>query len=158
MEELLEQYSEYAFIDQAEPEAEANAEAGAIVKWAQIIERTYEEPDKWYLVVFKPFNKTYSKWLEWYTFKGLDNCRKYFKRPTAYIMTREIEAQKVHINALVCTSTPPVDGVVYNNKYKVYVSELSTLGDRRRVLAYITKEFRNRPYNLYLDYLYGPRA
>lgn len=161
--ELVKNYQEYAFIDEDHPpEGGANAEPGAIAYWEhdmeRIINRSYEGPCKWYLVVFKPFNKSYAKWGDWYTYKGLDSCRKYFKRPRAYILTREIKAEKVHINALVCTERPPVHQAVYNNKYKLHVSELSQLGDRHRVLTYITKESRVRPFNLYLDYIYGPKT
>lgn len=155
-------YKDYAFIDDPPiTESEAKPELGALTllnhNMETIISRSYEN-STWYYVVFKPFNKTYTKMLDWYTIKGLDSCRKYFKKPEVYILTREIDAEKIHINALVCTRTPPVDGSVYNNKYKLHVSELSTLGDRMRVLTYVTKEFYNRSFYQYLDYLYNPKV
>lgn len=170
--QLQEQYKCYAFIDQAKPEDVADAKAEAIVIWHPIngpirslmdgrINRTYEN-SKWYYLTFKPYNRAYENKLAWFTFKGLDYCRKYFIFRSAYcnILTREIEANKVHINALCCLPNDQIlcqQNADYNNKYKIYISELDNIGDRKRVLNYIVKEMANRAYQKYVDYYIGPK-
>lgn len=159
MTNIYQDYQEYAFIDDPiSTESEAKLELGALTilrdKMETIVSRSYEGK-QWYFVVFKPFNKSYNKCPDWYAIKGIDSCRKYFKRPSAYILTRETEAEKVHINALVCSENPPEEGAVYNNKYKLHVDILPTLGDRLRVLTYILKEFPNRTFSQYLDYIHS---
>lgn len=142
-------------VDTISTESETIVEVGALTSMRIICDRTYEDNLKWYFVVFKPFNKPYLKDPDWFAVKGLDNCRQHFKKPSAYILTREIEAEKIHINALVCTSTPPIHDSVYNNKYKLHVKLLLTIIDRQSVLTYITKEFHNKTPLRYLDYLHS---
>lgn len=107
------------------------------------------------MVVFKPFDRAYERDPCFFQVKGLDKCRKLFKRPTAYIMTREIIASKIHVNSLVATTENLIDyhDSSYCSKYKVHVSELHNLGDRQRVLVYITKEGKKRTFIKYLDYI-----
>lgn len=149
-------YQQYAFIDDGPSEAESVGGAGAeaINIWRTILDRSYEG-SKWYFVCFKPFNKAYEKNKEWFAIKGLDHCRKLFKRPQAYLLTRETDATKVHINALVCTSqdVTSLHETSYCNKYKLHAVELLTKGDRRRILTYITKEMVSRTFIKYLDFL-----
>lgn len=155
-------YSTYAFQNMAEGAGEAVAEAtsklhepDALVMGKQIIERTYELPCKWYYIVYKPFSKPYARDPDFFKVKGLDKCRKSLRKPLAYIMTRETLAAKVHINAIVCTTEDLLlkNDQSYCSKYKLYVSELKSIGDRRRVLDYIMKEASLRPFIKYLDYL-----
>lgn len=155
-------YSTYAFQNMAEDAGEAGVEAmsklhepDALVMGKQIIERTYELPAKWYFIVYKPFDKPYARDPDFFKVKGLDKCRKSLKKPLSYIMTREIMSAKVHINAIVCTTEDLAskNESSYCSKYKLYVSELKSTGDRRRVLDYIMKEASLRPFTKYLDYL-----
>lgn len=160
-------YNEYAFID-SDGTAEAKPSAGeavseAISLWTQhrdhmeaLAERTYEKPYKWYYVVFKPFNLPYERDKAWYEFKGLDACRKYFKRPKVAILSREIQAEKIHINALVCTDQFLKHGYS-NRKYKLGVYEIHDIDGRRRTLKYLLKESGFRSFKLYLDYIFNPK-
>lgn len=154
MDNIEKLYSEYAFINPSEAEGEGEAVTGAITNMLQVIKRSYED-HKWYFVVFKPFNRAYDKNPDWFAIKGLDHCRKMFKSPAAYILTREVNAEKIHINALVCTKENVClrHDKSYCNKYKIHVNEMTSVCDRHRVLAYITKENTSRPYVNYLDYL-----
>ena len=152
-------YSEYAFIDdngtvRAKP-AQAKPKAEATTKWDHIVERSYEEPVKWYLIVFKPYDKPYGRDPAFFIHRGLDKCRKLLKRPHAYVMTREIKAAKVHVNAIAATSQDILrhHDQSYCSKYKIHVQLLHNLGDRRRALAYITKESNERTFEKYRDYL-----
>ena len=151
-------YKDYAFIkDQACP-GKAKPIARVITEWDDVISRTYEAPKKWHLVVFSPLDKAYAKDPAFFRVKGLDKCRRFFKKPSAYVMTREIhDCAKVHVNALVCTEQDIQhvlrNNSIYCNKYYVHVQQLSTPGDRYRALSYITKESKIRTFEKYLDYL-----
>lgn len=153
-------YTEYAFMDPSEAGSANEVETGAhqLMDYdnaKSVVSRTYESPVQWYFVVWKPFNRAYEKDPDFFRVKGLDKCRQMFKKPNAYVVTRETESTKVHINAVVATSQP-LDAkheTSYCNKYKVHVQRLSTLGDRLDVLSYITKENRDRSFTKYLDYL-----
>lgn len=143
-------YSNYAFLAEGQNAGEAVVEASLIGR--SIIGRTYEKA-QWYLLVFKPFNKAYERDHEWFQYKGIDRCRKWLKKPLAYVFTREIEAEKTHINAIVCTNEDLMmshEGVVAN-KYKLHIQELKTLGDRQNALSYIQKE--RRTLHQYIDYI-----
>lgn len=165
--QLQELYSKYAFISsdgtaEAKPSA-AEGESEAILKWyyhmehmRNLIKRTYEVPYKWYYIVFKPFNKTYSKDPAWYQYKSMDYCRKFFRLPRVLIQVKEEIAAKTHVHALVCTDQKMIDG--YNmTKYKLSVSELSDIGDRIRTLDYLIKESLNRQFIIYKDYIFHPK-
>lgn len=138
-------------------ESEAVVEAKHImVPLTGRIMRTYED-GFWWFIVFKPLNAPYEKNPDWFRNKGLDHCRKMVKHPSTYISTREINASKVHVNMIVHTSTNDVlkrHDTIYCNKYKIHVSVLLGLADRQRVLAYITKESKDRTFERYLDYNY----
>lgn len=147
------------FIDEEACEAPgcSEAETKVIVKWEHI-ERSYEG-QKWYFIVFSPFNKPYIKDPEWFEHKAIDSARKWInKKATAYYITREIDATKIHSNIL-CVSPHDLlkkyHGKQCYNKYKMHVSELKDMGDRRRVLDYITKEQDKRTFKLYLDYYHS---
>lgn len=151
--ELLDMYQEYAFLPD---DAERSQDAGdAEVEANSIMDRTYEAPYKWYYIVFKPFDAPYAKDADFFKVKGLDKCRKMFKKPQALILTREIlNCEKVHINALVCTDQDLLlrHNKSYCNKYKLHVSLLSEKRDRLNVLSYILKELKERSFLKYLDY------
>lgn len=166
--DMQEQYQEYAFLEETSEASVGEAEAEANLKmvadiwktnfsfFKTIMNRSYENR-KWYLVVFKPFNHSYKMHYEWYQHKGLDACRKYFKDVDFLLLTKEEEAAKTHVNALVCTKTPPVDGRS-TRKYKLCVKPVPGLGDRLYVLNYICKESLIRTFELYRDYMYIDKA
>lgn len=124
-----------------------------LTKCLQWIQRSYESPYYWYQVVFKPFDNKYDANPEWFRDKSLDYAFKYFKRAQVKIVTREVNASKIHINALVCTDRPLVHGRNLN-RHKLYVSRLPDIGSRLRVFDYMVKERFDRPFYHYKDYNY----
>lgn len=142
---------------QAEPSEGADVTGANITwtsKWNSYVDRTYELPYRWFYVCFKPFNKAYGKDPNWFAYKGLDKCRKFFKKPEVLLMTREIDAAKIHINALVCTKEDLTrhDQAIYSNKYKVSVFLCDTTLYKQNVSTYIRKESMTRTFERYLDY------
>lgn len=120
--------------------------------------RSYEEPYNWYYLVFKPYNDTYS--VLTYA-KGLNKTGDYLRNKVTAglgILSREIESEKIHINALMCV---PDDLTEWHNKncyfkglkYKLYVQKLDTYEHRINVLAYMFKEANDRDFVLYLDHM-----
>ncbi len=153
-------YQNYSFIETHEGVG-GEAVAGAITQWLthrahlySTIKRTYENPAKWYFIVAKPFNKPYEKDPSWYLTKGLDAIRKKCGKTQFALFTRETDAAKVHINGLIVSDSLPFSDGYNTNKYKISVSALSGIDDRRRILDYITKESLDRTFIKYLDYLY----
>jgi hypothetical protein len=119
---------------------------------SHIIERSYELPEKWYFITFKPFNKNYEKNIELYTTKCLDHCRKKLGKVSAYIMTREIKATKIHVNIL-CVTDRPLVKLLHGKKtyrYYIYCQEASS---KRDSLEYIIKESKERYFYKYVDYV-----
>lgn len=158
IDKIQEMYQNYAFLPMTGSAGEAVTEATIPTVYSmgkQLVERSYEKPNKWYYLVFKPFDRAYARDIDFFKVKGLDKCRKILKHPTSYIITREIEANKVHINMIVCTQEDlsQKDGSNYCSKYKIFARELKSTGDRLRVLDYITKEASVRSFTKYLDYL-----
>lgn len=158
--QLREMYKEYAFIeDQAEPGGAGKAEAGATHKWLQnastFVNRTYENPVKWYFIVWKPYDRAYEKDPDWFAVKGINSCRRKLIKPECFILTREILATKIHINGLVATDRPMMSfhEKDHCNRYKMSVYPLLTLADRQRVLDYVSKESKKRTFTQYLDYV-----
>lgn len=154
MTDIISNYSEYAFLSDNEQveDAQSKMKCEDMTKMVQLIGRSYETPMNWYYVVFAPFDDPYNRDPDWFKVKGMDYCRLFFKKPMVSILTRETEANKVHINALVCTDQKYHSGQNYRNKYRLNVSVLATQGDRQRILTYITKESKKRPFTRYLDY------
>lgn len=157
---IQDDYQQYAFLlPQPEAEVEALARTEAITKYSydnehfhKVLKRTYEDDYKWYLVVFKPFDKPYAKDQAWYQHRGIDAARRYFKKPQAFFITKEIDAEKTHINALVCTNQVLRDG--HNtHKYKLGVTAAKDIGCRRTFLDYICKESLTRTFEKYKDYI-----
>lgn len=152
-------YLKYAFLDTSgNGEVEdccSEAEGGATLEMLQLVDRSYEKPVKWFYVVFKPFDDAYAKDVDWFAIKGLDKCRKMFSSAKCYILTRETQAKKVHINALVATTQDLLSRHEknYGNKYKLHVSAVCDRASRLTVLRYITKEAVGRTFVNYLDYL-----
>jgi len=153
----------YRFIDDPPMEAAEQPEGVAIAKTEDItqwdhIGRTYEQ-HQWYYIVFAPYNKAYEKDKAWFEYKAVDSARKWCQKKTsAYYITREIDAEKIHSNIL-CVSRENLyekyHGKSCYNKYRMHVTLLQNMGDRQRVLNYITKENKKRPFKLYLDYIHS---
>lgn len=154
-------YQEYAFLPDPQPKASdcSEAEMNVSTIWQTIIDRTYEAPYKWYFIVFAPIDRAYAQDPDFFRIKGLDKCRSMFKKPQAYILTREIlDCAKIHVNALVCTDQDLLkrNTKIFCNKYYVHAQ----LVDRHhsslnKVLSYITKESKKRrTLYKYLDYLH----
>jgi len=119
-----------------------------------LVRRSYERPHKWFMLTFKPFIKTYEKDINFYISKGFDHVRKKVGKVDAFIMTREINAAKVHINMLCCT-TRALDIELHEkqtNKYFIYCQPCI---DRHCALEYILKESRTRFFYEYIDYQYS---
>jgi len=151
------QIPRFIYENQACPEDVVTTKTGALTNW-QHIRRAYEN-HKWYMLVFKPYNKPYEQDPEWFKHKTVDKISKWCKsKGPAYFVTKEIlDCQKIHGNAVVVSKINLIDkyhGRTAYNKYKIHVSELPALGDRMRALSYITKENKKRPYKLYSDYYF----
>lgn len=158
MNRLLKQYQEYAFLDeaQASDEQSGSQRHDLMIATKKMISRSYEDPFKWYFVVFSPLDAAYAKDEAWFQYKGLSKCRDLFKKPTELIMTREIlRCAKTHVNALVCCQTPPKlnNKNTYCNKYYADVQLVLSPPARERVRSYIMKESKERPFIKYLDYI-----
>lgn len=113
----------------------------------------YEEPYKYYYIVFKPFNKHYSD-----EYDGMEHIRKYIqKRCKQYVITREITSAKIHYNVLAVSKYDlrQLNGN-HTKRYMIYSSIVSsTIEDRYRVIDYITKEFKQRdPTDSDVNYYY----
>lgn len=118
-----------------------------------IIQRSYERPLKWYFLTFKPFNSTYEKNIEFYSIGGFDHCRKKVGKVRTLIMTREINAAKIHIN-MICVSDRPLSDLLHEkktNRYFIYCQECT---DRQDTFKYIIKESKQRYFYKFKDYVY----
>lgn len=128
------------------------------MKQALFLNRSYEDEDLYFLV-FKPFNKTYKDNISFYNKKALDAIRKNFNNTGVYdyFISREINATKTHFNALLYSKQDMVsmyDGKNRLNRFRVRCTKIPKL-DRFRVMNYITKEARLRPFLHYIDFLLG---
>lgn len=121
-------------------------------QYGHLAKRTYEVPLRWYFLTFKPFDKNYERDIEEYLYKGFDHCRKKIGKVEILIMTREIEAKKVHINVL-CASDRRLDTLLHQkhtNRYFIYCQECVSAWD---TFKYIFKESNARYFHKYLDYV-----
>jgi len=119
-----------------------------------LVKRSYERPFRWYFLTFKPFNKNYEKDIDFYNRKGFDHVRKKIGKTEAMIMTKEIQASKIHINVLCC-SERNLSELLHDkntNKYHIFSEPCK---DRHLVLEYILKESRTRFFHEHLDYEYS---
>lgn len=153
-------YQQYSFLEPSEAGREGEAVTGAITQWLSakgeieaLIKRTYELPAKWYFIVAKPFDRAYEKDPSWYLTKGIESIRRKVGKCHVAFLTREVNAAKVHVNALICKDELSIVDGQNTNKYKLHVSELSDISERRRVLDYISKEATTRTFIKYLDYV-----
>lgn len=119
--------------------------------------RCYEAPYQLYFVVAQPYKDKYEQNKSWYRYKGMDYVRKFCK-PKDYVLSTEIKASQVHVNALVWTEK---DLSKFHKKgcgkrYGFYVTKmnLKTQQDRFNVLSYMMKEARKRYFHLFRDYVY----
>lgn len=116
--------------------------------------RTYEGAN-WYFLTFSPFNKNYQRDLDKYKDRGLDIVRRYLTRNLkghhVLILTKEIEATKVHINALICTPHNLVKKM-HKHRTNEYFIHCEYAQNREAILRYIFKEAENRYFKLYKDY------
>lgn len=107
--------------------------------------RTYEKPERNYLLVFYPFNR----------YKPVDSdlqkiekyCRTKFKYSRILITREYLDSPKTHYNVIVTTK---YDCILLNRtnipkfNYKLDVQILPGIKDVRRALLYIIKESKRR--------------
>lgn len=140
------------YIDKGEPEIKIPKYClfhnfQTLLKQCRVLtDRTYELPYRWYFITFAPFNKNYERDIEWYKTKGFDHCRKKVGKMEQYIMTRETNASKVHIN-IVCVVDRELR-LTNTNRYSVYCEPCI---DRRKAVEYILKESKKRYFENYID-------
>lgn len=130
---------------------EAEAEAKHIRRLYEThLRDSWSDGSRWYLQVYKPFDKAYAKDVDWYLYKGLDAVRRKLPTESIFLITREVRAEKCHINVLISTEvdlTKMHDKCT--NKYKIYSQRCE---DPLSSFHYIVKESRLRPFKKYLDY------
>ena len=115
--------------------------------------RTYELPYRWFLLTFKPFNRTYDDNFDFYQNKCIDHCRKKLGKVAAYIITREIKATKTHVNIL-CVTKRALSIELHEKKTNRYFIYCKEAYDRHICLEYILKESRTRNFTKYIDYAF----
>lgn len=143
--------------DSAEPKVEKEALLDVTKLYSHLIKRTYEYPIRWYYLVFKPFNSSYDE--ELYS-RPLGPCSDYLRSIGCdlQILSREIIAPKIHVNAIVTSITDltELSGKNITKRglgFKLNVQHLPTLGDRQGVFSYMFKEAEKRPFVLFVDHL-----
>lgn len=117
-----------------------------------IVNRTYEQPYKWFYLVFAPLDKPYDLDPSFYLEKGLIKCRSKLGPVQALYMTLETESTKAHINVICCSKNDlsQLNGKFYLHKYRIYATEC---GPERMALSnYIVKESRHRVFKRNIDY------
>lgn len=106
--------------------------------------------DNWYLIVFAPLNKTYDD-----KFVAFDHIRK--KCCTSldsYIITKEVNATKIHWNLLINSSRDLLKfHGEHTNKFFIHVQHIKS-GTHWDVYDYITKEF-NMDSKIYNEYIFN---
>lgn len=105
-----------------------------------IIMRSFEPPMELFMFQFKPFNKTYKPHYDF-----MDQLRKKIGKHEVVIITREINAAKVHYNALVISKTLKAEKFhdKQTNNHKIYCVKCP-MADKYKVHNYITKESKVR--------------
>lgn len=124
--------------------------------YKQLVYRSYEDRYSWYYVVFKPFDDSYT--LPKY-FNVLGACSDYLRSKSVLgILSREVIAPKIHVNALV-VSREDLLALHGKNiqkrglKYKLHIERCETFEHRDNVLQYMFKEVDQRDFTIYLDHL-----
>lgn len=123
------------------------------------LRRCYESPINCYYLVAVPLCAKYEKNKALYTNKCLDLVRKSFKDPEDYVLTREVNATKVHVNVLIWTKEDVVKRFHQKvvGKYGYHVQVVPHISDRIRVMEYMFKEAKTRNFYKYIDYVYVQR-
>lgn len=145
--------------------AEALAEAEAIdtieynienydwyLQCQKIVRRSYEYPYRWYYLTFKPFNEGYEP-----LSKDIDKIFNKLRSGAEFMLvTREIDATKIHYNVIVAThiDLSRLHNRVSHHRWKMYCDELDTTDYRMNVFKYMCKEARRRPFLKFIDYKY----
>lgn len=113
------------------------------------------ESSGWYLLVFSPMDAPYDISKQWFDQRGLDTIYKKFDKFDKYIVTKEIDSKKVHFNVLVNSLKDYSlwNGKKYNHKFHCHAQRV--IWHRQKVLEYIIKEAKRRPYHLYVDFNYN---
>lgn len=142
---------------EARNEVEKEALLDVYKLYGHLVKRTYEYPIRWYYLVFKPFNSSYDEVM--YS-RPLGPISDYLRSRGCdlQILSREIVAPKIHVNALVTSLT---DLTELNGKnitkrglgFKLHVQHVPTLADRLEVFSYMFKEAEKRPFLLFVDHL-----
>lgn len=107
----------------------------------------------WYYVVFKPFNKTYEKYEDFYNNKQYEATRKSiykYCKPRVVMGMLEQRATKTHTHFLVQTQTELTNIHDKNtNKHRIYCVRVE---EPLEVVPYLIKESGLRPVYEYTDY------
>lgn len=112
--------------------------------------RSYEGK-KWYYVVAVPYTKQYESNLDYYesanALRAIIKGLKIDKKKDAVLITKEIMANKVHYNILICTDKNMMDLHRKNGfRFSYDIQELDNLGNRERVFYYMIKESNPRKF------------
>jgi len=114
-----------------------------------IVRRSFESPTQLFYLTFKPFNKKYDPNIDY-----MDQVRKKLGTGhVAVIITREINATKVHYNCMVFTNKPDMVKNFHDKhtaRHKIYCKQIKMM-DKYKVHHYIIYESQTR-------YFYATRA
>lgn len=117
-------------------------------------------PRIWFIVA-SPYNRNYNKKQRFYQRNCFDYLRKYFdlRLPQKYLMTKEVNAAKTHVNILIIDYDSETDWFLYDNintpNYRYSVQEVDDRQNSERVLAYMIKESHERRFSKYSDFVYN---
>lgn len=120
--------------------------------------RSYELPCTAYYLVINPYEEVYKKEINFFQSKRfLDSVQKYIKGkfdPIYYVITREINATRIHINVyMVCPRPITLKVGSVNHRYGLWFRVIDTFHETRSdILKYMFKENKTRPFEQYLDY------
>lgn len=104
----------------------------------------------YYFCVFKPFDKNYQRDLPLYKSDGFNHVLKKLKLEKGYVMTRETESAKIHINILFKSDTELLfPNKFMTNRYMIFAQECVS---KEATLEYIIKESKHRNFIQQLDY------
>lgn len=126
-------------------------------EYRALIYRAMSIPDKvghkWWYLVFKPFEDSYSEYKDWFETKKFPEwCRDKLKAANeALIWTVEKDATRHHVNMMIQTDRDLSD---YHDHYWTGYCKLycQPCYDRDDCIFYIFKEALTRPFIQYIDY------